>query len=221
MKKVMICSLAVSFVLLLSFASFPMGGGAPEEQPAPEPEKVIPAEPTKEVASEELNKAKGEIDVLETKLDKSENYLDVLTKKMAVAKKNKKTAKLAQLQKMEKKEADHARALRDKIKKIKDKYPQLADYQPTIEAVAAEITGEMLAGKPNTQIKQNPSAAKIVYHKVKAGDSLMSISRKYFNTPSLYKEIAKMNGISGNTQLKVGMKLKIDMSLKSKIKTNL
>jgi nucleoid-associated protein YgaU len=66
-----------------------------------------------------------------------------------------------------------------------------------------------------------PAESAVIYHVVMPGDTLMGISRKYFNgSASYYKEIAEMNGITG-TGLKVGMKLKIDMSLMKKAKPEL
>ena len=59
-----------------------------------------------------------------------------------------------------------------------------------------------------------PQESAIVYHVVAAGDTLMSISRKYFDgSASYYKDIAEMNGLT-DYNLKIGMRLKIDKSFK-------
>jgi len=64
-----------------------------------------------------------------------------------------------------------------------------------------------------------PSSGNIVYHVVASGDTLMSISRQYFNgSASYYRQIAEMNGLTGASPLRIGMKLKIDKSLKLKPK---
>jgi nucleoid-associated protein YgaU len=79
-------------------------------------------------------------------------------------------------------------------------------------------------GKVGTIVKAQKTAPKpaqsgIIYHTVVTGDTLMSISRQYFNgSPFYFKEIAEMNGITDLGQLRVGMKLKIDASLKKKVK---
>jgi nucleoid-associated protein YgaU len=77
-------------------------------------------------------------------------------------------------------------------------------------------TNKKAAPKPVAGLK--PVAGGIVYHVVAKGDTLMSISREYFNgSASFYKEIAEMNGITGSG-LKIGMKLKIDTGLKKTAK---
>jgi len=55
---------------------------------------------------------------------------------------------------------------------------------------------------------------KIIQHVVQHGETLMSISRKYFGNASYYMKIAKQNGISNVDGIKVGMRLNIDMGLK-------
>lgn len=73
-----------------------------------------------------------------------------------------------------------------------------------------QIKGKVDKIKTAHKVALKPPTSRIIYHVVAAGDTLMSISRKYFNgSASYYKKIAKTNGITDPRRLKVGMRLKI------------
>ena len=83
---------------------------------------------------------------------------------------------------------------------------------------AAAVVPQKVAPKPAASPAVKPSAGGIVYHVVMPKETLMSISRKYFNgSASYYKEIMELNGLT-DPSLKIGMKLKIDTSLKKESK---
>ena len=67
--------------------------------------------------------------------------------------------------------------------------------------------------KANTPTPQSaakkPAASGFIYHVVKSGETLKSISKKYFGTESYYLSIANMNSISPVKHPKVGSRLKI------------
>jgi len=58
----------------------------------------------------------------------------------------------------------------------------------------------------------------IIEHTIKRGETLSTIANKYYGNPALYKEIAKFNNIKNPNNIKVGTILKIDLSLKDKLK---
>ena len=71
--------------------------------------------------------------------------------------------------------------------------------------------------KPDQTKKTKIASKKLIYHTVARGETLMGISRKYFKgSGSYYKKIAQMSGIIQVSQLKVGERLKIDLSLLEK-----
>ena len=83
---------------------------------------------------------------------------------------------------------------------------------------AAVVAPKKAAPKPSVKPSEKPSTGGIVYHVVMPKDTLMSISRQYFNgSASYYKEIMEWNGLT-DPSLKNGMKLKIDTSLKKESK---
>lgn len=92
--------------------------------------------------------------------------------------------------------------------------------QPVVQQPKA--TTQIVYVQPETQqVQSQPvqqeGGSTIVYHEVQIGDTFYSISRKYFGTPSLYKQIAVANGFTDLKGLQQGMQLKIDMRWKSMV----
>lgn len=211
MKKLKIVILVALAVFVLSPATFAMGG-PPKEEPSQAPKVEAPAaaavtaEPVK-ASSEELNGATAEIIRLESKLDRLEDYLDLLSKKILKARKSGNAGKVIELKSREGEAASQAKNLKEKIAKIREKYPELKELkeQPAKEKPAVE------AAVPSHETHPRAVTPNIVYHEVVMGDSLIAISRKYFNTPDFYKEIAEMNGLTDTGGLQQGMILKIDL----------
>jgi LysM domain len=82
--------------------------------------------------------------------------------------------------------------------------------KPVMTAIAKK-------SKPDQTKKIKIASKKLIYHTVARGETLMGISRKYFKgSGSYYKKIAQMSGIIQVSQLKVGERLKIDLSLLKK-----
>jgi len=180
-------------------------GGHPPEEASQEAKTVTTAQPgtaveTTKASSEELERATIEIIKLESKLDRLEDYLDLLSKKIVKARASNNVKKIIELKGKEQEATAQAEAVKQKIAKLREKYPELKEQAGTEAAAPSEEAQTPRAVTPN-----------IVYHEVVMGDTLMNISRKYFNTPAHYKEIAKMNNITGNTGLSQGMILKIDL----------
>ncbi|MFH1710572.1 MAG: LysM domain-containing protein [bacterium] len=98
----------------------------------------------------------------------------------------------------------------------------ISDSGELLQGTSLMIDLSMGGGRVGTVAKahkdvQVSAASGIVYHVVVPGDTLMSISRQYFDgSASYYEAIADMNGIADAGQLKVGMRLKIDKSIQKK-----
>lgn len=228
MKSVIKATLVILLIGILSPMAFAMGG-PPEEvspngstQPATEPAvQATPAQSNKEASPEEINKATIELVRLESKLDRVEDYLDVLSKKMIKARVDGNGNKVIELKAREAEALSQQKNLKEKISKIREKYPELRDQQVTEAQKPAQEVQQKSASieasqKPFTEPAQKPAPSNIIYHEVGMGDSLMNISRQYFNTPIYYKEIARMNNITDLGYLPQGTRLMIDLSLAGK-----
>lgn len=217
MKQIKISCISIFSILVLSAIAFAMGGPAPEapktEAPAVQPQtaEAQPIVVTKEAETGGFDMAKAELTSLEAERDKIDTYLENLNKKIIKAKTAKDAKKLSELQEIESTMSDREKLVTERISAIKQKYYELKPMEKS-EAPKKEE-------KPDQVEKPIAVSRNIVYHVVAAGDTLMSVSRKYFNgSASYYRQIAEMNGITGANPLKVGMKLKIDKSLKLKPK---
>jgi len=218
MKLNRILILALFVIAVSSAAAFAMGGPAPETPKenagevitqTSEGQTAASAE-TSEAVSPDIEKAKLEISSLEAQRESIDNYLEVLNKKIIKAKTAGDSKKLSELQAEERTVSEREKKVSQKILSIKEKYPEL---KPAGEAgvMTAEIVQNI--EQPERMEAQKTTGHNIVYHDVVMGDTLMSISRKYFGTPVYYKDIARMNNISDFSGLAQGTSLKIDLSM--------
>jgi nucleoid-associated protein YgaU len=218
MRNRTIFVLAFLFSVLSATAVFAMGGPAPE---APKGETSTTQTQTSEsrtvavsgeVATErtDIEKANSELTSLEAQREKIDNYMEVLNKKIINAKTSGDSKKALELQVKERAMSNQEKKIGQRILAIKQKYPDLKPGENT--AAPAAETAVTPAEKP----AETPKAVtpNVVYHEVMMGDTLMSISRKYFDTPAYYKDIAKMNNITDMGYLPQGTKLMIDLNLK-------
>jgi nucleoid-associated protein YgaU len=211
MKQGKIILLSFVIAVLMSPAVFAMGGPAQEEEgqitpspaPAPATVEVQPAAPTNEAVSPEVKsyvlefeKARLELPSLEARREKVDKYLDVLSKKIIMAKGSGDAKKAGELQATERQMSAEEKKIIQKITVIRAKFPDIQ------------------AGAGPAQAQAETSGSGIVYHDVEMGDTLVSISRKYFGSPDYYMEIAKMNNIKNVWYVAQGTRLKIDLSLK-------
>jgi len=192
----------------------------PEPGPIEEKEEVMevqvvkrPTAEAEEKESADIERARAELASLEADLDEVEDYLDVLTKQMIAARKAGDTVKFLELQKMEQEAMERDKSLKERIEKLKTKYPELRQYR----AAAAPKAGPPVEAPARTVETPRPvvaaAASQMVYHYVTIGDTLAGISRQYFGTPAYYKEIASANGLSDPNAIYQGMQLKIDMGM--------
>jgi len=228
MKHAKTYCLSIALVLALSTVAFAMGGPAPEvkeeETPVMQSAETPPVVVTKEAASNEMEKAKAELTSLESEREKIDNYLEDLSKKIIKAKASKKSKQLADLQAKERSMTERQNKIAQMILAIKQKYPDLKpEKKPEVQVISAQVTPEEekleqveklgQAEKPEQVATPKATGRNIVYHDVVMGDTLMSISRKYFGTPAYYKDIANMNSINPIGALPQGSSLMIDLSL--------
>jgi nucleoid-associated protein YgaU len=91
----------------------------------------------------------------------------------------------------------------------------ISDPNSIYQGMRLKIDMGIAGGRPAPVRRAAPApAGKIVYHTVAAGETLMSISRRYFGgDSSYYMEIARMNNISNPNALYRGMRLKIDTGM--------
>lgn len=228
------------FILILSGASYSMGGGAPSEGNEQTP-------PSDEKRVEEIDKARAEIKQDRAEIDKIEKYMWTLDNKIIEARNTENTQRLLDLKEQEQDTLERARLLKGDISRMMEQYPELkvsealeaaketpetapapqpeqttAQQQPvaqqTLPPVPVPPVTMVAAPKPAPKpVVKSTTKSYIVYHEVEEGDTLFGISRKYFGTPSLYKEIAKQNNITEANGLKQGMMLKIDLRWKSMV----
>jgi nucleoid-associated protein YgaU len=227
MKHAKTYCLSILLVIILCPVAFAMGGPAPEvqeETPVMQPAEANPVIVTKEAASGEMEKAKAELNSLESEREKIDSYLEDLNKKIIKAKTSKNSKQLAELQAKERAMTERQNKIAQRVLAIKQKYPDLKPAEKAeIQVVGAQVVPEeekleqveKLGQDEKTEQAAAPKAAgsNIVYHDVVMGDTLMSISRKYFDTPAYYKDIAKMNNINPIGALPQGSSLMIDLSL--------
>ena len=232
-------SLAFLSVVLISTAAFAMGG------PAVEPSKKAPVTiQAQTTESQTINvswesstsEAKNVLASLEVESDVYNGYLMVLNRKIIEAQKAGDLKKLSELNAMERDMSDHAGKVGLKISTIQKEHPELNPVEEnpvdltgnTEEAGSSELdnsdatTAETAKKTAKPKQVKKPQSVKhvIVYYVVKKGDTLKSISKKFFNgSDAYYKGIAQMNGITKVKQFKVGKKLKIDKSMKKPAKS--
>jgi nucleoid-associated protein YgaU len=199
MKQNTILVLLLLTVALFSPSAFAMGGSAQEEEGQVNtkvitPEVTAEAKPllsSQEVAAIELEKSQTELNSLENEREKLDNYLDYLNKKYMKAKMARDEKKASQLKTLEGATFAQENEVLKKIADIRKKYP---DIQPSSSSSAV--------------------ASNIVYHDVEMGDTLVSISKKYYGSPDYYRQIAKLNNITDISNIPQGARLKIDLGLK-------
>jgi LysM repeat protein len=81
-----------------------------------------------------------------------------------------------------------------------------------IQPVNVPRTSTDVIGRPTIDLNSDPvgpTAAPEKIHTVSKGDSLSSISKRYYNDPNQWQKIADANKLTKNSQLKLGMKLTI------------
>jgi nucleoid-associated protein YgaU len=222
MKHAKTYCLSIVLVLALSTVAFAMGGPAPEVKeegtPVMQPAETVPVAITKEAASGEIEKAKAELTSLESEREKIDSYLEALNKKIIKAKTSKNSKQLADLQAEERAMTERQNKIAQRVLAIKQKYPDIKPAEKAeVQVAGAQVIPEEEKLEQVEMLGQAaaPKAAgrNIVYHDVVMGDTLMSISRKYFGTPAYYKDIAKMNNINPIGALPQGSSLMIDLSL--------
>lgn len=212
MKLNRILALTFFVVAVSSAVAFAMGGPAPEapQENRPVTAQTVEAQPaaaTPETAAGDEEKAKEELASLEAQTEKMDNYLDALNKKIIKAKIAKDAKKISELQATEHEVSASENKVAQKISAIKEKYPELKNEVKLTPEEQEKTQALALA-----ETKKSASKS-VVYHDVTMGDTLMSISRKYFGTPVYYKEIAKMNNIDPHGPLSQGSSLKIDLNM--------
>ena len=229
MKHAKTYCLSILLVIILCPVAFAMGGPAPEvkeeETPVIQSAEANPIIVTKEAVPGEMEKANAELTSLESEREKIDGYLEDLNKKIIKAKTSKNSKQLAELQAKESAMTERQNKIAKRVLAIKQKYPnmkpaEIIEVQVVGEQVTAE-QGEKLeqveklgeAEKPEQAAAPKAAGRNIVYHDVVMGDTLMSISRKYFGTPAHYKDIAKMNNINPIGALPQGSSLMIDLNL--------
>lgn len=234
LRRSYVCVLILVIIMAVPSFVFAMGGPPEEEEtaspppPAPAVEQAAPvvappvpapkkAETTlieiQAVTPEGYEKARAELRVLDEDMAKIESYLWNLDSKIIAVRKTKNSKRLLELKEKERETLDRARILTNKIAKLKEKYPGIEGYKPAkaVKVKQAEVTVPVQEAKPAA------AAGQVVYHYVVMGDTLISISRKYFGSPSYFREIAAMNGMSDPSELKQGMILKIDLGIKGTV----
>ncbi len=199
-RKISFLLCAAVFILGFASFSYAMGGPAVEVQEKGTAEVQQPA--SGEALPSDLESAKTELTSLEVQREKTENYLEILNRKIINAKMMKDAKKTTELQAAERIMADRNNKIVQRISAIRQKYPEL---QPA--GKAEEATGEVSAKE------EKPAGSNIVYHEVEMGDTLISISRRYFGTPIYYREIARMNNIADIGNISQGTRLMIDLNM--------
>jgi nucleoid-associated protein YgaU len=217
--------LAFLIIVLISPVAFAMGGPPAqvptEETAAIQPQTVEAKSVTamKHAESERLTKSETELTSLEAERQKIENYLEILNKKIIRAGQAKNAKKLSELWTIERKMSDEEKKISKRILAIKEKHIEL---KPEEVAVPVKLEMPKQAEKPKVEkpkvekpLVEKPKSVgrNIVYHDVVMGDTLISISRKYFGTPDYFREIAKMNNITDTAYLTQGTSLMIDLSM--------
>jgi len=207
------------FIVSLSFSShiatYAMGGA-----PAPKQYSTSAPSSTPNAREEELNKARLELNDAKSELERVERYIWVLDSRIVAARIKGDAKKLVDLKEIEQTTLERAQLLKGTIARIKDKYPELkasedlqtVNEKVTIPEPVVQEGSPVPAVAPVTANNPNPSNS-VIIHEVQAGDTLMNISRKYYGTPSMYKEIMRINNLTEST-LSKGMKLKIDLRSK-------
>jgi LysM repeat protein len=231
-----------SLLLFLSSSVYGMGGTPPDEQTQ---ETIAPtsAPAAGDKRVEEVDRARAEIKQDRAELDKTEKYAWVLDSRIIEARKAGNVQKLVDLKELEMQNLAKAKMLQDSIAKKIETYPELK-VSEALEAAKDQTAGQAQTAQtqqvapiipieqqtaapapaaaapqaaPKPAFKQQANSTQIVYHEVEAGDTLFSISRKYFGTPSVYKIIAKENNLANPGALNKGMVLKIDLRWKNMV----
>ena len=228
MKQINQFCLVVLLIFALSPIALAMGGPPQSEVPESKPVEVQPevqnltqpaaqaapavtaAQTTTTASTEEIGKATVQLIELEAKLEKVDDYLDVLSKKMAKANAEGNTSKVIELKARERESLANRKAISSKIEALKNKYPELRTAAAPQQNVQAPIPP--VKPLPPAPVFSTPSTPNIVYHEVEMGDTLMNISRKYFNSPDYFRQIAEANNITDLSYLPQGMTLKIDLN---------
>ncbi len=228
MKQTANICLTVLLVIVLSPMALAMGGPPQSETPQENPIQVPTyqqfsaqqaaqqAQPSVETtttgtaSTEEIEKATIELIELEAKLDRQDEYLDLLSKKMVKANAEGDSSKLIELKAREKEAVSRRKAISDKIEALKNKYPELRTAQAPQASEKPQV--EIAPIRPLPPAVSAPTTPNIVYHEVEMGDTLMSVSRKYFNSPEYFRQIADANNITDLSYLPQGMTLKIDLN---------
>jgi nucleoid-associated protein YgaU len=207
---------AFIFAVLMAPAAFAMGGSAPETPKDVTAEvqtltsEAKPVAATAETSSvkTEPQSPESELTSLEAQREKIDNFMESLNKKMIKAKTAGDTNKISELKAAERVMTDLENKIGQKIIVIKQKHPEL---KPAEEAGVMIPEKKEKPGKPE---QPKAETSNIVYHEVMMGDTLMSISRKYFGTPAYFRDIAKMNKITDMAYLPQGTNLIIDLNMK-------
>jgi nucleoid-associated protein YgaU len=182
----------------------------PAVQPAPAVAAPQTVQTTGTTSTEEMEKATVQLIELEARLERVDDYLDVLSKKMAKANAEGNTSKVIELKARERESLANRKAISSKIEALKNKYPELRTAAAQQQNVQAPLPP--VRALPPATVVSAPSTPNIVYHEVEMGDTLMNVSRKYFNSPEYFRQIAEANNITDLSYLPQGMMLKIDLN---------
>ena len=234
--------LASLFMLLLSTSSYSMGGGAPSESDQTPPSDDKRVEQIDKARAEikqdraELDKIEKYMWSLDTKITDARNSEN--TKRLLDLKEQEQdTLERARLLKgdisrlmeqyPELKVSEALEAAKENPQPVQQaqqaEQPAMEQQQAVQQQVMPPVPVPPVTMAPAPRpvakpvVKKVVQSSYIVYHEVESGDTLFGISRKYFGTPSLYKEIAKQNNITEANGLKQGMVLKIDLRWKSMV----
>jgi LysM repeat protein len=233
-RKSSLCSLTVLFFLYLSTVAYPFGGSPPPAGTGVE--SPIQQNNTETERQTDLDKARAEMVQEKAELSKVEQYMWNLDSRITDARKTGNTKKMLELKQLEQDTIERARLITGSINRKKEKFPELKAAeaveaarvnQPQIQTQdsgdvveVVMIPRQAVAASPKSTAKKAvkppmppmPSASGNVeyfYHEVDLGDTLYSISRKYYGTPAYYKEIVQNNKIANMNGLKQGMMLKM------------
>lgn len=207
-RKISLFLCAAVFIVGFASFSYAMGGPAVEVPEQATAEVQQPA--SGEAMPGGIESAKTELTSLEAQRENTENYLDVLNKKIIKAKMSGDAKKLSDLKAAERMMADRDNKILQKITAIRQKYPELL---PAGSAEAAATTEVSVKEEKPSMPTGRQAGSNIVYHEVEMGDTLIGISRKYFGSPNYYREIAKMNNITDISNIPQGTRLMIDLNM--------
>lgn len=170
-------------------------------------------------AYRQLMRAKNEIRDLEDDLIQSRQKMDKVTMSLYRMKDQEDEAGYRYLKNEEDELLERITYLKKTINEKKNVYVFLKRKLESQDKEGVSSSKEEKAGKIKEKAASTNESegSDVILHTVREGETLMSISREYFETSSLFEEIAKTNDMDFREPIEPGKKLKIDMRLKEKI----